>query len=152
MSENFNVLVVDDDESIRKSMSILLKDEGYLVDTAGSGEEGIEKSKTKSYNLALIDFRLGDVEGTKLLETFSKSSPNMRKIMVTGFPTLSNAIEALNYGADAFITKPFEPEILIETVKKQLNGQEKERKYDEEKVADFIKARAKELMTKETSE
>jgi DNA-binding NtrC family response regulator len=144
MNGNVNVIVIDDDESIRKSISIILEDEGCKVDTAESGAEGITKSKAKTYNLALIDFRLGDIEGTKLLTLLSETNPKMRKVMVTGFPTVNNAIEALNHGANAYITKPFEPELLVKTVKEQLAEQEGEEKYGEQKVADFIKTRAKE--------
>ena len=66
MCERPRILVVDDDESVRKVLAAILEEEGYAVDTAKNGREAIKKSKVKFYNLALIDIRLTDMEGTKL--------------------------------------------------------------------------------------
>ncbi len=143
-TEQARILIIDDEESIRKSVAAVLEAKGYLVDTAESGQEAIEKSKTRAYNLALIDIRLPDMEGTDLLTAF-KNTPDMVKIIVTGYPSLQNAIEALNRGADGYVVKPFAVEVLLELVNKHLKKQKEERKYSEQKVAEFIEARAKEL-------
>jgi len=88
MAESARILVVDDDESIRKVLATILEENGYIVDTAENGKEAIEKSNTKFYNLALIDIRLPDMEGTKLLTTIRETTPKMVKIIVTGYPSL----------------------------------------------------------------
>jgi DNA-binding response OmpR family regulator len=69
----------------------------------------------------------------------------MRKIIITGYPTLQNAIEAVNRGADAYILKPFDMEKVLATIKEQLRKYEEEKRYSQEKVAEFIEARVKEL-------
>jgi ActR/RegA family two-component response regulator len=69
----------------------------------------------------------------------------MRKIIVTGYPSLPNAVEALNKGADAYILKPFDMDKILQTIKEQLKNQEEEKKYGQEKVTEFIETRVKEL-------
>jgi len=116
-------LVVDDDENICKTLSLILESRGYKVDVAYSGEKAIEKSKAKAYNIALLDIVLPDIQGTKLLKKLRETTPKMIKIMVTGYPKLENAIEALNYNADAYMTKPVNPENLIEVIEEKLEKQ-----------------------------
>jgi two-component system NtrC family response regulator len=145
MGENARILVVDDDENIRKVLTTILEDEGYAVEAVENGKKAIEKSKRGFYNLALIDIRLPDMEGIELLTKMKDTVPKMRKIIITGYPTLQNAIEAVNRGADAYILKPFDMEKVLQTIKEQLEKQEEERKYSQEKVAEFIETRVKEL-------
>lgn len=145
MDKTARILVVDDDESVRKVLSLILEEEGYVVDTAENGKEAIEKSESKFYNLALIDIRLPDMEGTKLLTAMKETTPKMAKIIITGYPTLKNAIETVNKGADAYILKPFNMDNVLETIKEQLKKQQETKKYSEEKVTEFIKTRVKEL-------
>ena len=145
MGERARILVVDDDESIRKVLATILEEEGYVVDTAKNGREAIKKSKVKFYNLTLIDIRLKDMEGTKLLTRVKDTMPKMRKIIITGYPSLQNAIEALNRGADAYILKPFDMDKVLGTIKDQLKKQEEEKRYSHEKVTEFIETRVKEL-------
>ena len=152
MTETARILVVDDDESIRKALSAVLEDKGYVVDTAQCGSEAIEKSKTSFYNLALIDVRLPDMEGTRLLKALNDTVPSMVKIIVTGYPSLSNAMEAVNKGADAYILKPMVMDNVLKTIREHLKKQQEARKYSEERVAEFIEARAKELEAEEVSQ
>jgi len=145
LSEAARILIVDDDESIRKALAAVLEEDGYIVDTAQTGKEAVEKCNTSFYNLALIDIRLPDMEGTQLLKTMKESTPPMVKIIVTGYPSLSNAIEAVNKGADAYLLKPFVMNDVLRTIKEHLNRQKETRKYSEERVAEFIESRAREL-------
>jgi two-component system response regulator PilR (NtrC family) len=145
LSEKARILIVDDDESIRKALTAVLEEEGYAVDTAQNGNEAIEKCNEKYYNLALIDIRLPDMEGTKLLNAMRQNTPPMVKIIVTGYPSLSNAIEAVNKGADAYLLKPMAMDDVLKTIREHLNKQTEARKYSEGKVAEFIESRAREL-------
>jgi DNA-binding NtrC family response regulator len=145
MGESTRILVVDDDESIRKVLSTILEEEGYSVDTAKNGKEAISKSNRKFYNLALIDIRLPDIQGTELLSKIRDTTPKMRKIIITGYPSLQNAVDALNRGADAYVMKPFEMQKALKTVKEQLRKQQGEKVFCQEKVKDFIETRVKEL-------
>jgi DNA-binding NtrC family response regulator len=145
MEKHPRILVVDDDETIRTTMKAILQDEGYQVDLAATGREAIEKTQEKTYNIALLDIRLPDIEGVQLLKLLRDSIPKTRKIMVTGYPSMQNAIAALNRDADAYLLKPVDVEKLLHTVKQQLYAQENERKFSEHKVAEFIESRAKEI-------
>lgn len=150
MGERVRILVVDDDESIRKVLATILEDNGYAVDTAKNGEEAIKKSRLKFYNVALIDIRLPDIEGIELLTKMRNTTPKMRKIIITGYPALQNAIDALNKGADAYIVKPFDMDKVLQTIKEQLKQQKEEKKYNQEKVTEFIETRVKELEEEKT--
>lgn len=145
MSEVNRILVIDDDASIRDVLTAVLEREGYLVDAAENGSEAIRKSKIRFYNLALIDIRLPDMEGTRLLTELKESIPRMVKIILTGYPSLQNAVEAVNKGADGYLVKPINMEDLLKTVKRLLEKQQEERKFSEEKIVEFVESRAKEL-------
>lgn len=147
MGRNARILVIDDEDSIRKVLQTILEDQGYIVDTAKSGQEAMIKSDNGFFNLALIDIRLPDMQGTELLTRFKQTTPKMAKIIVTGYPSLQNAIEAVNKGADAYILKPFKVEKVLQTIKECLKRQQEEREYSEEKVTEYIEARVKELET-----
>lgn len=143
--EKSSILIVDDDESILATLSAILEGQGYDIDTAKNGKEAIEKSKSRFFNLALLDIRLPDMEGTKLLTTMHDSMPKMVKIMLTGYPSLQNAIEALNLGADAYIIKPVDPEKLIKIIKEKLEKQREAVKISEERMAKWIKKRVRQI-------
>jgi len=145
--EPVRIIVVDDDENIRSVLTAILEDEGYTVESADTAMKGIEKSEKTVYNLALIDVRLPDMEGIELLAKMRNTEPKMRKIIITGYPTLQNAIEAVNSGADAYVMKPFDVEKILQTIKEQLQKQREEVSYSEAKVAEFIETRVKELET-----
>jgi len=138
------ILVIDDEESVRKSLALVLKDEGYAVDVAENGEEAIKKSKANFYNLALVDIRLPDIDGISLLPQMRETVPKMVKIIITGYPSLDNSIEAVNRGADGYIVKPYSMENLLRTIREHLQKQQEAKKYSEEKVKEFIEARAEE--------
>ena len=149
MGERARILVVDDDESVRKVLATILEEKGYLVDTAENGKEAIKKSKTKIYNLALLDIRLLDMKGTELLTAMKETTPKMIKIIMTGYPSLQNAIETVNKGADAYVLKPLNMNDALRTIMEHLKKQEKARKYSEQKVAEFIETRAREFDKRE---
>ncbi len=146
MNNETRILIVDDDDTIRSTMKAILEDEGYEVDLAASGKEGVQKAKDTSYNIALLDIRLPDMEGVELLKLMKPAVPRTRKIMVTGYPSTQNAIEALNKNADAYLIKPVDIEKLLNTIKEQLKLQEEEKSFNEEKVAEFIESRVKEII------
>lgn len=151
MDERARILVVDDDESIRKILSTILEDEGYVVETAENGREAIDKSNMKFYNLALIDVRLPDIEGVTLLARFKETMPRMRKIIITGFPTIQNAMEAVNNKADGYMLKPFEIGKILEIIREQLKKQQEEKEYNQDKVTEFIETRVRELEMEDAS-
>jgi DNA-binding NtrC family response regulator len=146
LNNETRILIVDDDDTIRSTMKAILEDEGYEVDLAASGKEGVQKANETSYNIALLDIRLPDMEGVELLKLMKPAVPRTRKIMVTGYPSTQNAIEALNKNADAYLIKPVDIEKLLKTIEEQLKLQEEERNFSEQKVAEFIESRVKEII------
>ena len=149
MSESARILVIDDEESIRRTISITLEHAGYLVDSAENGKEAIEKSEANFYNLALIDVRLPDMEGTELLTALKETTPGMVKIILTGFPALENTVAAINKGVDAYLIKPVNTNELLRTIKEQLEKQNQEAEFSQEKVAQFVETRFKALQAQE---
>jgi DNA-binding NtrC family response regulator len=145
MEKSVRILIVDDDETIRKVLEAILQEEGYVTDSVDTGKKAVEKTEKQYYNVALLDVRLPDIEGIELLTKLHDTTPKMRKIIVTGFPTLQNAVAAVNQGADAYIMKPFDVEKMLLTIKEQLRKQGEEKAFSEEKIAEFIETRVREL-------
>jgi len=146
--ESKRILIVDDEKDILQSMKEILELEGYTVDTAETGGEAIEKSKNQFYNLALLDIRLPDMEGTELLTKLHGTMPRMMKIMVTGYPSVQNAVESLNLGADAYIMKPVKPKELLKTVEEKLKEQSEVEMLSEKKISEWIQTRIQKLENK----
>jgi len=139
------ILVVDDDKLVRDSLQSLIANAGYVVDSAKSGEEAESKSDLTYYNVALIDIRLPDTNGIELLERLKDYVPKTRKIILTGYPDLETAIEAVNKRADGYLIKPFDPEALLKIIDDQIREQGKELKFTQEKVVEYIKSRVKQI-------
>ena len=98
---------------------------GFTVDTAKDGEEAKNKMKIKTYDASLISFDLPDMDGIDLLIFTAKSMPNAAKIMTTGFPTLRDGIKFIEAGADAYFSKPVNPEELVHVVEEKLASPKK---------------------------
>jgi len=145
LTQGASVLVVDDDAGIRKTLSKILEKEGYLVETVENGQQAIKASNEWFFNVALIDIRLPDMEGTKLLEILKEPEPKMIKIIITGYASLQNAIEAVNKGADGYVLKPFDAAELLAMIEKHLEKQRESMKYGEKKVTEFIETRVKQI-------
>jgi DNA-binding NtrC family response regulator len=128
---NESVLVVDDDDGVRKVLSSILSEKGYLVVAVNNGKQALNALEKEYFDVALVDVELPDIKGTELLRRLKEKQPRMIKIIITGFPTLENAIKAVNEGADGYILKPFDAEKLLKTIRKHLD----------EKTAEDIRAR-----------
>lgn len=119
------ILVIDDDKSILRTFTRILQKNGYDIDVAETGKEAIEKSKKARYDLALIDIRLPDMDGTDLLVKIQQTMQDAIKIMITGFPSLETGVKALDEGADAYLVKPVKPEELLTLIEEKLRGKQK---------------------------
>ncbi|MCP4367059.1 MAG: sigma-54-dependent Fis family transcriptional regulator [Deltaproteobacteria bacterium] len=106
------ILLVDDDQSLRRVTEYNLTSAGFRVVTAGSGREGLSQFKAKSPDLVITDVRLGDMDGLGLLEAMKKVSSDIPVIVITAFGTIEMAVEAMRRGAFNFITKPFDRDTL----------------------------------------
>ena len=146
MPKKARILVIDDDEFIRDTVAMCLEQEGYCVDKAENGKEAIAKSHANFYNLAIVDWRLPDMEGTKLLGKLKETTPKMAKIMLTGYPSMNNAIAAVNERADAFLLKPVDFGVLLCKIVELLKQQEEARAFSEDLMVNFIETRVKEVV------
>jgi DNA-binding response OmpR family regulator len=146
MVDKKRILLIDDDATILETMMILLQEEGYDVDTAETGKDAVAKSYASIYNLAIVDWRLPDVEGTQLVGQLKETVPKMPKIMLTGYPSMKNAVDAVNAQADAFFCKPADTEALLKKIDELLRQQDQAREYSEDKMVAYIETRVKELM------
>ena len=122
MSKKEKILIVDDDLALQESLVKILEAEGYYIETAFTGYEAEQKIKSQYYNISLIDIRLPDITGTELLSKMNVISPRTKKIVLTGFPDASSAIRAVNEKADAYIVKPYEPQVILDEFKRLLNS------------------------------
>ncbi|MBT8396346.1 MAG: sigma-54 dependent transcriptional regulator, partial [Gemmatimonadetes bacterium] len=107
------ILLVDDDQAFRVSTSTLLREEGYLVVEAGNGQEAVEALKQGDFDLILLDLRMPGVDGIQIVEVLRRWGEGIPVLMISGFGTVETAVKALHTGADDFLTKPVEPDVLI---------------------------------------
>lgn len=124
MAKTKTILVVDDDKSILRTFTRILQKNGYRIDVAETGKEAIEKADAEKYDLALVDIRLPDMNGTELLAKIKKTLQKTIKIMITGFPSLETGVKALDEGADAYLVKPVKPEELLMLIEEKLKNKE----------------------------
>jgi len=122
--EKKRILVVDDDKSQVKTLTEILRLEGFDVDSAETGREAIEKYKAQLYDLVLLDIRLPDMKGTEVLKIIDGQPTKTVRIIITGYPTTENTDEAMDMKADAYLVKPVDPKKLIKAMHEKLNNQQ----------------------------
>ena len=141
------VLIVDDDRAILESSQAIVESAGYAVQTAETARDAIRKAKSDWFDIALLDIKLPDMEGTELLKQLQEIKPRMIKIMVTGSASLDNAIQSVNLEAKAYIVKPFNPAVLLQVIDEKLKERRAAERIDEDNVTDFIEERLQKLET-----
>ena len=124
------MLIIDDEEIVLKSCRKIFEAEGYEVVTTNNPQEGLKLAPTTHFDVILCDWMLPGFDGMNVVEELDRSSPNSAVVMISGYPTVGRATEAMKRGAMDYISKPFRPEEIIEIVKKALR-----RKVTEEKKA-----------------
>ncbi|GAH63841.1 unnamed protein product, partial [marine sediment metagenome] len=111
-SDQKNILVVDDDKSVRTTFSSVLRKEGYRVTAVENGYEAIKAIDEESFDLALVDLRMPGLDGIEVLEKIKSRRPKTRVIIYTGYGSVTTAVEAIRKGAADYLSKPFSPEEL----------------------------------------
>jgi DNA-binding NtrC family response regulator len=119
MSER--ILIVDDEQIIRESLSFVLKKEGYEVDEASNGIEAIEMQEAKPYDLVVTDIEMPGLRGIDLLDKISKRTPETLVVVITAFGSLETAIAALRRGAYDYVLKPVDFDDMLHRVRKLLD-------------------------------
>jgi PAS domain S-box-containing protein len=147
--QKINILIVDDEKGLRIGTQRLLEDEGYYVDVAENGTEGIKLGSSKDYDLAVIDLKMPDIEGIEVLREIKKVHPNTICFIATAFASYDTAIEATREGAFTYIPKPFSPEELLQNLEqgyKQrvlLQESDKLKKEREEKLLELANEKSR---------
>ena len=113
-----HILVIDDDPAVREVLEETLTSEGHTVSMAGDGASGLQLAKEHPIQIALTDYQLPDIDGLELIDRLSRVDAKILPIMMTGFGTIETAVQAMRLGAFDYITKPFEGDELIITMKR----------------------------------
>ena len=116
------VIIIDDDKSILRTFTKVLLKNRYKVDVAENGKEALEKLSKQTYDVALIDLKLPDLDGTDILLLKKDRLLNTAKILITGLSSVDNGANAVSYGADAYLTKPVKPEDLLAVIEEKLKN------------------------------
>lgn len=125
-----NILVVDDELSMREVLEYMLSREGYQVSCAGSGRDAIAVIQKENFDLVLCDIRLGDLTGLDVLKAAKAKNQNTVVIMISAYASTENAVEAMNHGAFDYVPKPFDNAELKDTIARALEIKSTETEKD----------------------
>ncbi len=123
MDRKDSVLIVDDDESTCKSLSIILNKKGYETGTARTGQEALERVQERFFNVVLLDMKLPDTEGVELIVPLKRMYPDMVILIITGHASLESAVRSSLEGALAYISKPLSMDSVLTAVRAALEKQ-----------------------------
>ena len=118
MSER--ILVLEDDDKLRLTLSQVLQGEGYHVDEAANGSDAIALAAAGGYDLVIADIRMEGVDGLEALARMKERHPEMRSLVMTGYSTEEDSIRAIRLGVGDYLRKPFRFEELMDSVQRLL--------------------------------
>jgi two-component system response regulator HydG len=129
MSYQANILIVDDEESIRIGCTRTLTEEGYRAQSVGSGESALTAIEKVSFDAIILDLKMPGMPGMEVLKKIKESDPTSIVIIITGYGTIDVAVKAMREGAYDFITKPFTPDGLLKVVERAVDSRRRELEY-----------------------
>jgi len=132
------VLIVEDETIMRDSLRDWLKEEGYEVDTAESGEEALQKIGETEFGVAVLDLKLPGKDGLEVLREATAQNPKLKGVIITAYPSVKTAVEAMKIGAVDYIVKPFAPDVLEKAIEEVLGPVQVEVKPNEAEVEKAI--------------
>lgn len=116
-----NILIIDDEKAIRKTLSEILSYEGYKIEEAGDGEEGLKRFKEKTFDVVLCDIKMPKLDGIEFLDKARDANPDVPVIMISGHGTIETAVEAVKKGAYDYISKPPDLNRLLITIRNAMD-------------------------------
>ncbi|MBE2229399.1 MAG: sigma-54-dependent Fis family transcriptional regulator [Chitinophagaceae bacterium] len=116
-----DILIIDDEKAIRKTLSEILNFEGYKTEEASDGEEGLKKFKEKNYDLVLCDIKMPKLDGIEFLQRAGEANPDVPVIMISGHGNIETAVEAVKKGAYDYISKPPDLNRLLITIRNAMD-------------------------------
>ena len=126
-----DILIIDDEKAIRKTLGEILSFEGYKIDEASDGEEGLKKFKDRNYDVVLCDIKMPKIDGIEFLQKAGETNPDIPIIMISGHGNIETAVEAVKTGAYDYISKPPDLNRLLITIR---NAMDKSNLVSEAKV------------------
>ncbi|MFU8819831.1 MAG: response regulator [Desulfurivibrio sp.] len=120
MSSEYPILVVDDDRELRQTIAEILVQEGFEVVTAESADRALELLEKSSFALILLDMIMPGTDGMTAISLIRRIAPKIPVVIITAYASISNAVQAMQQGADDYLTKPFKIEALLTTVRRNL--------------------------------
>ena len=121
MTDRKSILLIDDDDSLRRVVEYQLREEGYDVTTASAGPEGLHLFQDRPVDLVLTDVRMPEMDGLDVLARLKAMQPDLPVVLLTAHGTISSAVAAMKLGAFDYLTKPFDRDRLRATVRKALD-------------------------------
>jgi DNA-binding NtrC family response regulator len=122
VSDQARILIVDDEESMRDGCRQVLAPEGFVIQEASSGDGALEAIRRESFDLVILDLKMPRVDGLEILRRLQQESPGTAAVVITGYPSVESAVEAMKLGASDFLPKPFTPDVLRLTVRRTLRA------------------------------
>lgn len=116
-----DILIIDDEKSIRKTLTEILSFEGYKIEEAADGEEGLKKFKEKTFDLVLCDIKMPKLDGIEFLQKAGEINPDVPIIMISGHGNIETAVEAVKKGAYDYISKPPDLNRLLITIRNAMD-------------------------------
>lgn len=138
-----DILIIDDEKAIRKTLTEILSFEGYKIDEAADGEEGLKKFRDKAYDVVLCDIKMPKLDGIEFLQKAGESNPDVPIIMISGHGNIETAVEAVKKGAYDYISKPPDLNRLLITIR---NAMDKSSLVTETKVLKRKVSRVQEMI------
>ncbi len=123
MSQAASILIVDDEPNLRRSLSMILQREGCQVTTAGNAAEAMRFMEAGIFQLVFLDIKMPDMDGITLLGEVRSKFPDMPIFILTAHATLETAMRAVRLGANDYLLKPIDPEIIVQRVRETLKDQ-----------------------------
>jgi DNA-binding response OmpR family regulator len=119
-----HILVTEDELSVAKGLQLVLDEEGYAVELAMTGQSALEKSKERNFDLLVADLRLPDIDGMEVIKQVKRQRPETEALIITGYPSVSSAVESVKIGVYDYLRKPFTDNEFKEAVKGALKRKE----------------------------
>jgi len=110
------VLVIDDENVICDACELVLTEKGHMVTLRKSGKTGLDAIREGTYDILLLDMKLPDMDGMEILKVVLEEKPELCTIVMTGYSSISNAVQAMRKGADNYLAKPFTDDELLQAI------------------------------------
>ncbi len=145
MKDKKNILVIDDEPIVLDSCRKILRQEGFEVNGAMNGREGLKKIEEDQYDAVLVDWKLPEIDGMEVLRIIKKNHPDVIVVMITGYPSVESAVKAMKLGVSDYVSKPFTPDELKDVLIKAIEHTKTVKKEEPEDES-AIEAEAKRII------